>query len=188
MGCHGGFFLDDTVRRTWYNPEKILKEIGLPKDTVFIDVGCGDGFFTLLAAQALGEQGTAYAVDVDAEAIERLKAKAKEQSLTNIKVKVAAAEETVFCKTCADIVFYSMVLHDFKDPAQVLRNANKMLKPSGILVNLDWKKTKMPFGPPVPIRFSEQQASDLITQAGFTVESLKEAGPYHYIITAKIRV
>lgn len=176
------------MRRTWYNPEKILKEIGLRKGTVFVDVGCGDGFFTLLAARALGEQGIVYAVDVDAESIERLKAKAEEQHLTNIRVKVAAAEETVFCKTCADVVFYSMVLHDFKDPAQVLRNAKKMLKPSGTLVDLDWKKMQMPFGPPVDIRLSEQQASKLITQAGFTVESPKEAGPYHYFMIAKIRV
>ena len=152
---------------------------------VFADVGCGDGFFTLLAAQALEGQGVVFCVDVDSEAIERLKTRAKERQLTNIKVKVAAAEETVFCKACADVVFYSMVLHDFSDPAQVLQNAKKMLKPTGKVVDLDWKKLAMPFGPPVQIRFTEKKASELIKQAGFTVESQKEVGPYHYIIVAK---
>ncbi len=185
MGCHGGFSLDESVRRTWYNPEAILKQAGLREGTVFMDVGCGDGFFTLLAAGIVGEKGKVYAVDSDAPAIDKLKQKAAKRNLKNVHVKVGAAEDTVFCNNCADFVFYSMVLHDFKDPLKVLRNAKKMLKPSGVLVNLDWKKLQMPFGPPFQIRFSEQQAAEFMTQAGLTVETVKDAGPHHYVIHAK---
>ena len=60
-----------------------------------------------------------------------------------------------------------------------------MIKPDGQLIDLDWKKTEMPFGPPVSIRFSEEQAAGLMRSAGFTVADVKDAGPYHYIITAK---
>jgi ubiquinone/menaquinone biosynthesis C-methylase UbiE len=185
MGCHGGFSLDEATRRSWYNPEEILNAAGLRKGMVFADIGCGEGFFTLLAAQAVGEAGKVYAVDVDASAIERLKRKASEKGLKNINAVAAEAEETVFCKACADIVFYSMDLHDFNDPVKVLRNAKQMLKASGLLVDLDWKKQEMPFGPPVQIRFSEQKASELMVQAGFKVSSVEEAGRYHYVVTAK---
>jgi ubiquinone/menaquinone biosynthesis C-methylase UbiE len=78
-----------------------------------------------------------------------------------------------------------MVLHDFADPAEVLQNAKQMIKHTGRLVDLDWKKQEMPFGPPVKIRFSEEQASSLIQNAGFQVDSVKDAGSYHYILTAK---
>ena len=185
MGCHGGFSLEEAVRRTWYNPEAILNSAGLRSGMVFMDIGCGDGFFSMLAAETVGEAGKVYAVDADGSAIEKLKRKAKEQGLKNMHATAGAAEETVFCSQCADVVFYSMVLHDFKDPAKVLRNAKQMLKPTGKLVNLDWKKTLMPFGPPMHIRFSEQEAQTLIEKAGFTLESVKDAGRYHYIITAK---
>ncbi len=185
MGCHGGFQLDEAVRRSWYNPEAILKDIGLGSGMVFADVGCGDGFFSILAADAVGETGKVYAVDSDALAIDKLKRNAVELGLRNIDAKVGLAEETVFCRECADIVFYSMVLHDFKNPAVVLQNARKMLKLSGTLVDLDWKKKRMPFGPPVHIKFSEQQATRLITEAGFNVETVGNAGPYHYLIEAK---
>jgi hypothetical protein len=77
------------------------------------------------------------------------------------------------------------VLHDFEDPVKVLKNAAKMIKPTGRLVDLDWKKQSMDFGPPVNIRFSEDDAIRLITQAGFKLEQRRDAGPYHYIITAK---
>ena len=152
---------------------------------VFMDIGCGDGFFTIPAAQLVGEKGVIYALDVDSAAVEKLKDKAAEKGLTNITAKVGAAEETVFCTECADIVFYSRVLHDFKDPEKVLRNAKRMLKPAGTLVNLDWKKKPTMFGPPVRIRFSEEQAANLIKAAGFMIENVKTAGRNFYVVTAK---
>ncbi|MGF3522805.1 MAG: class I SAM-dependent methyltransferase [Candidatus Bathyarchaeia archaeon] len=185
MGNHGGFSLDESVRRSWYNPEAILKQAGLKEGMVFVDVGCGEGFFAMLAAQLVGDKGKVYAVDSNAATIEKLKRGAAAKNLKNIHAEVGAAEQTVFCNNCADIVFYSMVLHDFSDPAMVLQNAKSMLKPSGVLVNLDWKKLQIPFGPPFQIRLSEQQAAELITQAGLTVENVKDAGPYHYVIHAK---
>jgi ubiquinone/menaquinone biosynthesis C-methylase UbiE len=152
---------------------------------VFMDVGCGYGFFTVPAAEMVGEQGKVYAVDIDASAIERLRRKTAEKSLKNVTATVAAAEETVFCEACADLVFYSTVLHDFRDPAKVLHNAKLMIKSSGTLIDLDWKKKSSVFGPPVRIRFSEEQASNLIKQAGFTIESVKDLGRNFYVVAAK---
>ncbi len=185
MTCHGGFSLDEVTRRSWYDPEAILREIGVKPGMIFMDVGCGDGFFSLLAAQMVKKNGITYCIDVDSQAIERLKEKANKKGLTNIRVKVGPAEEKPFFTACADIVFYSMVLHDFQDPLQVLANAKKMLKPTGKLVNLDWKKKSMTFGPPEHIRFSEEHASELMRHAGFMVESVKDVGPHHYLIIAK---
>jgi ubiquinone/menaquinone biosynthesis C-methylase UbiE len=183
MTCHGGFSLDEKTRRTWYNPEAILQ--GLSTNQTFVDIGCGDGFFGILASRKVGVRGKVYALDSDPSAIQKLKDKANAEGLKNIVAKVGAAEETVFCNFCADIVFYSMVLHDFYDPAKVLQNAKKMIKPSGRLVDLDWKKQEMSFGPPARIRFSEKKTSSLIEAAGFAVESVEDAGLYHYVVTAK---
>ncbi|MGB9842472.1 MAG: class I SAM-dependent methyltransferase [Candidatus Bathyarchaeales archaeon] len=174
----------EDVLRKWHRPKLNLKSIGLAAGMVFMDIGGGDGFFTLPAARIVGETGKVYAVDVNASAVERLKHKAAAEDLKNIYAVVGAAEDTVFCEECADIVFYSTVLHDFKDPAKVLRNAKQMLKKGGKLVNVDWKKKPTAFGPPMHIRFSEEQAASLIEAAGFKVESIRELGRNHYIITA----
>jgi ubiquinone/menaquinone biosynthesis C-methylase UbiE len=184
MICHGGFSLDETTRRSWFNPERILRDASLKSGMVFVDVGSGDGFFTMIAAQFVGKTGKVYAVDTDASAIERLKHRAAEKGLTNIKAVSAEAEQTVFCESCADFVFYSIVLHDFYDPVKVLKNAKTMLKPSGKLLDLDWKKINMPFGPPERIRFSEETASTLIERAGFKILKISDVGLYHYSIVA----
>ena len=183
MTCHGGFALDEATRRSWYNPEEILQD--LHPGMVFADIGCGEGFFTILAAKKVGEHGKVYAVDADVSAIKKLNFKAEVEGLKNVTAKIGMGEETVFCDKCADFVFYSMVLHDFADPVKVLKNAKKMMKADGRLIDLDWKKQEMSFGPPAKIRFSEEQASNLIRNAGFQIENIKDAGNYHYIVTGK---
>ena len=171
--------------RKWHHPEISLESLGLREGMTFMDVGCGYGFFTIPAASMVGETGKVYAVDIDPASIDQLKREAADKGLKNINAKVGEAEKTVFCDACSDIVFYSIVLHDFRDSAKVLRNAKRMLKPSGTLVDLDWKKKSTVFGPPVQIRFSEEQASNLIKQAVFSIESVKDAGSDFYIVTAK---
>ena len=183
MGCHGGFSLDEATRRSWYNPEIILQN--LRSGMIFMDIGCGDGFFSILAAKKIGDNGKVYAVDIDASAIEKLKQKAKTESLRNITAEVGKAEDTVFCTQCADFVFYGMDLHDFNDPGKVLQNAKQMIKTNGRVLDLDWKKIDMGFGPPVAIRFSEEKVVGLMRSAGFAVTNVRDVGPYHYLLTVK---
>ncbi len=176
---------DDPERRQWQNPERILAEIGLGPGQVFMDIGCGGGFFTLPAARLVGDTGRVYGVDSDPRAITEHRTRAASEGLTNLEAVLARAEDTLFCRSCADIVFFGIVLHDFDDPAQVLRNARQMVKPAGRLVNLDWKKQVTPVGPPLAKRFSEETAAGLIGKAGFRVVTIRDSGPYHYIIIAE---
>lgn len=179
------FRRDDAERLLWQDPGAILSAIGLGPDQVFVDLGCGEGFFAVPAAKLVGEQGRVYAVDINAEAIERLLDTAGNEHLDNLVVQTGEGEDTVFCEACADIVFFGIDLHDFRDPSSVLRNARRMIKPAGKLIDLDWKKEQMPIGPPLEIRFDETDASGLIMAAGFEVESVSEQGPFHYIIAAR---
>ena len=179
------FYYDDPLRRKWQNPEAILADLGVGSGAVFMDIGCGTGFFALAAAKIVGEKGKVYALDIEPRAIEKLRETAVEKGFRNLDLKVGAAEEVILCENCADFIFYGIVLHDFNDPLKVLINAKRMLKPTGKLINLDWKKKRMPFGPPLEIRFTEQRAVNLIENAGFKIEASKESGPFHYIIIAK---
>ena len=178
------FFEDEKERRKWQNPEAILVDIGVKAGVTFVDVGCGRGFFALPAARLVGNGGRIFGLDADSEVIRTLKEKAAEEKLKNLKLEVGIAEETILCDSCADIVFFGIVLHDFEDPSKVLSNAKKMLKPTGRLVDLDWKKEPMQVGPPLQIRFDEKKASGLLESAGFNIGEIKREGLYHYMIVA----
>ena len=163
-----------------------MSEIGVKKGSIFVDVGCGEGFFAVSTARIVGKNGKVYALDIDEESIAILREKAAKEGLTNLLTRVGAAEETVLCDACADFVFFGIVLHDFNNVSRVLQNSKKMLKPTGLVADLDWKKEPMQFGPPLNIRFNETQAAGLLDKAGFEVEEAKEMGLYHYLILAKL--
>jgi ubiquinone/menaquinone biosynthesis C-methylase UbiE len=179
------FSPDDPERRQWQDPEEILSSIGVVQGMVFVDMGCGDGYFALPAARRVGRSGRVYANDVNDEAVERLRQRAAQEGLDNLFTDVKEAEETVVCEECADVVFFGIDLHDFRDPVQVLLNAKKMLRHEGLLVDLDWKTQPMALGPPLEKRFSIEKARNLIGSAGFRITSVQDAGPYHYLLIAR---
>jgi ubiquinone/menaquinone biosynthesis C-methylase UbiE len=178
------FRADDPERKTWQDSEKIFSAIGLSAGMVFVDIGCGEGYFALPAARRVGPCGKVCAADINADAVAALLEQAANDGLSNLSAEVKAAEETVVCEGCADIVFFGIDLHDFANPERVIRNAKKMLKPSGRLIDLDWKDEPMEFGPPQENRFSVHKAQKMIQSAGFRILSVQDAGPYHYLISA----
>jgi len=178
------FRSDDPERKKWQDQEKIFSAIGLEQGMAFIDPGCGEGYFALPASRRVGAGGRVYAFDINPEAVAELQAQAEAEGLDNIISSVREAEAMVVCEGCADIVFFGINLHDFYDPLQVLKNAQRMLKPSGRLADLDWKDIPMDVGPPLEKRFSIKKAKQLIESAGLSVVSVQDAGPCHYLILA----
>lgn len=174
----------DSEREQWQPPESILDIINIQLNSTFIDVGCGDGYFAIPAAKRVGPQGRVIGIDVNTAALTRLQEKAKHERLINLELTTGMAEDNVLCEHCGDIVFFGINLHDFTSAFKVLQNARKMLMPSGKLVNLDWKKERMRIGPPLHIRFSQQEAIDLIKGAEFDIVIAQDVGPYHYLVIA----
>jgi ubiquinone/menaquinone biosynthesis C-methylase UbiE len=182
----GGILRDEQERRKWQNPENVLAEIGLKSGMTFADIGCGQGFFTIPTAKIVGESGKVYASDISETNIQKLREKVDAAGLTNVIMEIGKAEDLILCDACADIVFFGIVLHDFENPSKVLTNAHSMLKKTGKLVDLDWKKEPTGLGPPMHIRFSEEKAKQLLESSGFKVQLTKKSGLYHYIIVASL--
>lgn len=179
---HVFFHHDEDERRKWQEPYSILRGVGLEQGMVFVDVGCGPGFFTLPAAEIVGEEGRVYAIDSDPRSIEMLAERVASRGLGNIILKAAKGEETVLFEGKADMVFFGIDLHDFEEPEKVLANARRMLKTGGRVLDLDWKKKDMAMGPPLWKRLTEDDACRLISGAGFRIVAVRDCGKYHYLV------
>jgi ubiquinone/menaquinone biosynthesis C-methylase UbiE len=182
---HGYKSWQESERRKSQDPEAILLKAGLKPGMSLVDIGCGQGYFAIPAAKIAGKSGRVYGIDIDGEGIEALNDRAFREGLENIKTFKGRAEDTLACEGCADLVFFGICLHDFQDPSRVLENAKRMFKPSGILVDLDWKKLHMEDGPPYDIRFSQDKASKLMRDAGFSIRSSEDLGPKYYLMVAR---
>ena len=184
---HGYKSWPENDRKKTQDPGLILSSAGLKPGMTIVDIGCGQGYFAIPAAKMVGKGGKVYGIDIDEEGIAALNDHASREGLENIKTFTGSAEKTIPCEGCADVVFFGICLHDFEDASQVLENAKRMLKPSGSLADLDWKKLHMEQGPPYEIRFSEEKATKLIEDAGFKVRTIEDIGERYYLVLASKR-
>jgi len=85
-----------------------------------------------------------------------------------------------------DIVFHANTLHECRDPEKHLREVNRVLKPGGRLIVVEWlwaDEESQP-GPPNTERLEAETVQQLVEDAGFEVQEIYEVGPYHYALQA----
>src|SRR6476646_8800826 len=99
-----------------------------------LDAGCGAGRNLVYL---LREGYEVYGVDSDAQAVENVRALARElaPALPASNFRVEAVEQISFDDACADVVISNTVLHLAGDDAQfesMLRESWRVLKPGGL--------------------------------------------------------
>jgi ubiquinone/menaquinone biosynthesis C-methylase UbiE len=164
------------------DPQQILTDIGLRVGDTFLDIGSNDGFFTIPASLMVKDSGIVYAVDIDGDAIQRLKDSIQEMNISNINYFIMPAEDFLIKKDFADIVFFGTVLHDFANPNKVLQNAFSMLKKGGKIVDFDWRKEDTHIGPPISIRLSENDVLNMLENTGFSSINIETKSSNFYQI------
>jgi len=55
-------FVHDTLYGLFVNPYRLLNAAGLKPGQKALEVGCGPGFFTILATKIVGEKGRVYVI------------------------------------------------------------------------------------------------------------------------------
>ena len=108
----------------------------LPGETV-LDIGCGAGVDTLIAARLVGPEGRVAGVDATPEMIARARANLALVGLTNVSFEVAAAEALPFPDRKFDVVISNGVINLTIDKEQALREVHRVLKRGGRLMVAD---------------------------------------------------
>jgi ubiquinone/menaquinone biosynthesis C-methylase UbiE len=144
--------LESEERKRILPPTRVLQMMSLQQGDTLLDFGCGIGYFSIPALDAVGENGTVIAVDVSREMLQELRKRAG--SRKNLIIVHADSLEGL----TADIILLSMVLHEVDDPKGFLRTCRASLNPSGRVVVIDWQKMDTgSLGPPVEERLAKEE-------------------------------
>ena len=98
---------------------------------VVLDLGCGAGLDTVLAARQVGSTGHVYAVDMTESMLARTAATAEAMSLTNVTTRLAFAESLPIEDGSVDVVISNGVVNLTPDKEAVMREIYRVLKPGG---------------------------------------------------------
>jgi arsenite methyltransferase len=96
-----------------------------------VDVGCGAGLDTLIAAQQVGPSGRVVAVDMTAEMRERTQEGAREMRPSNVDVREGFAEVLPVDDGFADVIISNGVVNLCPDKRAVFGEMLRVLKPGG---------------------------------------------------------
>jgi ubiquinone/menaquinone biosynthesis C-methylase UbiE len=165
---------------------KLFEALPLSKGSVFLDMGCGKGEYTFAAAEILGNEGVAYALDLWEEGIAFLQTQASAEGKSNIKAMVADVGRPLPIESHrVDLCLMATVLHDLVQigaAENALREAARILKPQGVLAVVEFNKVDGPPGPPVHIRLSPEEVEEMAAPHGFKKTKTLAVGPYNYLM------
>jgi arsenite methyltransferase len=105
----------------------------MAKGAHVVDIGCGAGFDTFIAARRVGPTGTVIGVDMTPEMIEKARACATAGGYRNVQILEGFAEALPVSDGWADYVISNGVFNLCPNKPAVLREIRRVLKPGGML-------------------------------------------------------
>ena len=102
-----------------------------------LDIGCGAGVDTFVAARMVGSQGKAVGIDMTREMLARARKNLQEISLQNVSFKEASAEALPFPDESFDVVISNGVFNLIPDKEKALKEVYRVLKPHGRMMIAD---------------------------------------------------
>ena len=96
-----------------------------------VDVGCGAGIDTLIAARMVGPQGRVIGVDMTPAMIDKANTAVHDGGFVNVEIRNGYLEELPVPDTWADVVISNGVLNLTPNKSAALREMHRVLRPGG---------------------------------------------------------
>ncbi len=173
MSYLGAPWLMRVERQRQEDCARLLKALKLRPGQVVCDIGCGNGFYTLQLAQAVGEDGKVLAVDIQAEMLHLLAERAKEAGLENIEYIQGAESDPKLPAGRVDLILLVDVYHEFSDPEAMLAAMRAALAPGGRIALAEFRLED----PQVPIKLLHKMSKKQILKE-FRTNGLKLVSQY----------
>jgi 2-polyprenyl-3-methyl-5-hydroxy-6-metoxy-1,4-benzoquinol methylase len=112
--------------------ERLLRSAGLEPGMRILDVGCGAGDVSMLAAELIGPSGSVVGIDRSAQVLATARERAKTAGFDNIIFQEAAMDSFEGNNGFDCVVGRYILIHQ-TDPAAFLRKAARCLRPGGLV-------------------------------------------------------
>jgi ubiquinone/menaquinone biosynthesis C-methylase UbiE len=160
----------------------MLRELKLEPGMVVCDMGCGNGFYSLRMAKAVGPAGRVLAVDIQPEMLRLLQSRAAEGEIDNIETVLGTLIDPQLPPGGVDLILCVDVYHEFSHPEQMLAAMRASLKPNGVVVLVEFRSED----PKVPIKvlhkMSKAQINKELPPNGFKLVREYDELPWQHMM------
>ncbi len=113
----------------------IIADLGLPRDSRGLDVGCGVGLYTVWLADVVGPQGGVVGIEPSAERVEAARALVGHSyPATRLEFRPGDATALPFLDAAFDWIWCGDVLHHVQETGRALSEFRRVLRPGGRVI------------------------------------------------------
>jgi SAM-dependent methyltransferase len=175
---------DDPKRDEWQLPERVIDALGLKPGDSVADIGAGTGYFTIRLAKSAAKP-VVYAVDIEQAMVEHTLGRAKQEGLGNV-IGVKADADRPNLPAPVDVVLIVDTFHHLPNRVAYFRALKQQLKAGARVAIIDWRKDS-PEGPPVEFRYSPEQISAELAEAGLALAVSHDFLPRQHFLIFRAR-
>jgi ubiquinone/menaquinone biosynthesis C-methylase UbiE len=168
--------MSDPSRDAWQHPREVVAHLQLRPGDRVADLGAGSGYFTWHLAEAVGQRGSVYAVEIDETALRLLAEGLRSRGLDNVHL-VRGEPSDARLPEPVDLVFSCDTYHHMDDRAAYFQSLRRSLTPQGRVAILDFHSRGFFSGllghgtPPDVVRREMEQAGYRLIAAHDLVQS-----------------
>ena len=152
---------------------RLLTSAGLGKGMRVLDIGCGPGDVTILAAELVGPTGRVVGIDSNREIIRTARQRRSELAFSNVEF-IHTDAETFDRYVDFDAVVCRYVLIHQTDPARFLRAMTQLVRPGGVVAVHEMDASRgLHSNPPIPLL---HRMAELAQQAFQQMGTATDAG------------
>lgn len=146
--------------------EHLLTLAGIAPGMRVLDIGCGAGDLTMIAARLVGPAGSVLGVDMNADVLDVARARTVDAGLGNASFQHATLPDLAL-DAPVDALIGRLILVHLRDPVEVVRELSALVRPGGVVTFQEtgsWNARSEP-------------ATPLVTQAyGWVADVLRAHG------------
>jgi ubiquinone/menaquinone biosynthesis C-methylase UbiE len=172
--------IDNPFRRRIQPPDETPIRHGVDPGMNVLEIGPGNGTYTLATARRVGPNGKLVTVDIEPKMIARVQAKLENAGLTNVEARVADIYLLPFESNHFDLVYMIAVIGEIPSPGMAIREFHRVLKLSGKLVF-----SELFMDPDYPLA---KTLVSLVEQHGFRLQEYLGNFFYYTLIFEKVLI
>ncbi len=146
--------------------EQVFHAAGIAPGMRVLDIGCGAGDVSFLAAAFVGPSGSVLGVDRSADAVALAERRASDARLDNVRFRVADVADLALDEP-VDALVGRLVLMYQPDPAATVRQLATLVRPGGIVAFHEFDLAGSTSEPPCPLfETTMERMRQTFTRAG----------------------
>jgi ubiquinone/menaquinone biosynthesis C-methylase UbiE len=123
--------IDNPLRRRVQTPDELAIRHGIGPGMTVLEVGPGNGTYTLAAARRVGPTGKIVAIDIEPRMIERVQRKIQAAGVANVEARLADVYALPFEDDAIDAAYIITVVGEIPEPERAMKEIRRVLKPGG---------------------------------------------------------